>query len=59
MFSPKMQDEREANVMFHFGALGTAAQHKLEDGVELQSWTHSGVEIFSAYKNTQFQGTYW
>ena len=59
MCSPKMQDERERKVMFPFGALDTAAQHKLEDDVELRSWTHSGVEIFSAYKSTEFQDTYW
>lgn len=59
MCSPKMQDEAEGNAMFRFDALDTAGKHKLEDGVELRSWTHSGVEIFSVYKSTEFQDTYW
>jgi len=47
-----MQDEAEGHVRFRFEALDTAGQHKLEDVVELRSWTHSGVEIFSVYKST-------
>jgi hypothetical protein len=47
MCNLKMQDEGECNVMFSFDALGTAGQHKVEDGVELRSWTHSCVEMFS------------
>jgi len=58
MCSPRMQDERERNVMFRFDPLDTAAQHRLEDGVGLRSCTHSGVEIFSIYKSTEFQDTY-
>jgi hypothetical protein len=52
-----MQDDGEGN-MFRFDALDTAGQRKLEDGVELRSWTHSGVNIFSVYKSTEFQDTY-
>ena len=25
----------------------------------LRSWTQSGMEIFSVYKSTEFQETYW
>lgn len=57
MCSPKTQDEGERNIMFRFDALDTVGQHRVEDGVELRSWTHRGVEILSVYKSTEFQDT--